>query len=132
MTTDPAATEPGPAPAVRTTTIVYVTAEGMPDAWGNGDEIELHVTPPNSAVEAVIVIPLAQARAWAADVYAAVTIAYREATEDPDCMGDFELATMPDPGRLIFTRLAEHWTDTADTAGTATDEGGPPGQAAAS
>lgn len=93
-----------------TKAIVYVTAEGLPDAWASShSEIELHVTEPGSAVEAVIVVPLAEARSWAADVYAAVTIAYREATDDPQAMSDFELATMPDPGRVVFHSLAGQW-----------------------
>ncbi len=94
---------------VRTTTAVFVTAEGLPDAWVNGDDIEINITGYDGPVEATIVIPLADARAWAADVYAAVTIADREHTGDG--MTDYELATMPDPGRLIFERLAGHWID---------------------
>jgi len=98
------------APTNRTTTIVYVTAEGLPDAYvANAREIELRVTPLDSPVEAVIVVPLDEARAWAADVYAAVTIAYREHTDDATALTDHELAAMPDPGRLIFEHLAESW-----------------------
>lgn len=103
---EPAAADPGDPPA-RTTTILFVTAEGLPDAWVNGTDIEVNITGYNRPVEATIVVPLAEARAWAADVYAAVTIAYREHTGDG--MSDYELATMPDPGRLILERLAEHW-----------------------
>ena len=90
--------------------IIYVTAEGLPDAYvANANEIEVRVTQVDSAVEAVIVVPLAEARAWAADVYAAVTIAYREHTNDTEALTDHELAAMPDPGRLIFEHLAERW-----------------------
>lgn len=97
-------------PANPTKAIVYVTAEGLPDAWvANANEIEVHVTQPDSPVEAVIVVPLAEARSWAADVYAAVTIAYREATGDPQALSDYELATMPDPGRVVFHSLAGQW-----------------------
>lgn len=97
-------------PANPTKAIIYVTAEGLPDAYAANDrEIELRVTQPDSPVEAVIVVPLAEARSWAADVYAAVTIAYREHTEDPSAMSDFELATMPDPGRVVFHSLAGQW-----------------------
>jgi hypothetical protein len=93
-----------------TKAIVYVTAEGLPDAYvANANEIEVRVTPPESAVEAVIVVPLAEARAWAADVYAAVTIAYREHTDDPTALTDHELAAMPDPGRVVFEHLADCW-----------------------
>ncbi len=99
-------------PANPTKAIIYITAEGLPDAWvANANEIEVHVTQPESAVEAVIVVPLDEARSWAADVYAAVTIAYREHTGDPQAMSDFELATMPDPGRVVFESLATRWHD---------------------
>jgi hypothetical protein len=57
----------------------------------------------------VIVVPLAEARSWAADVYAAVTIAYREHTGDPSALSDYELAAMPDPGRVVFESLAGRW-----------------------
>ena len=67
------------------------------------------MTQPESAVEAVIIVPLAEARSWAADVYAAVTIAYREATDDPTALTDYELAAMPDPGRVVFEHLAGRW-----------------------
>jgi len=108
-TTDPATHTAGPPKA-----IIYVTAEGLPDAWvANANEIEVHVTSPGSVVEAVIVVPLAEARSWAADVYAAVTIAYREHTDDPTALSDFELAAMPDPGRVVFESLAERWHDDA-------------------
>lgn len=97
-------------PGSPTKAIVYVTAEGLPDAWvANDREVEVRVTQPDSAVEAVIVVPLAEARSWAADVYAAVTIAYREHTGDPHALSDWELAAMPDPGRVVFESLADQW-----------------------
>ncbi len=65
-------------PANPVTTIVFVTAEGMPDACANGNEIELVITPPGAAVEATILIPLARAREWATETYAVVTDAYRD------------------------------------------------------
>ena len=102
----------GPTPAAaprKTTTALFVTAEGLPDAWVNGDDIEVNITGYDGPVEATIIGPLVDARAWAADLYAAVTIAHREHTGDG--MTDYELATMPDPGRLIFERLAGHWAD---------------------
>ena len=68
----PAAAPPAGPPAPTVTgprAIVYVAAEGLPDAWvANVNEIELRVTQPESAVEAVILVPLAEARSWAADV----------------------------------------------------------------
>lgn len=110
-------TNPATGPAGNSTkAIVYVTAEGLPDAYAaSHSEIELHVTQPDSAVEAVIVVPLAEARSWAADVYAAVTIAYREATGDPQALSDHELASMPDPGRVVFHSLAGRWHEPVPT-----------------
>ena len=97
-------------PANPNKAIIYVTAEGLPDAYvANRNEIELRVTPLDSAVEAVIVVPLNEARSWAADVYSAVTIAYRDHTDDPTALSDYELAAMPDPGRVVFEHLAERW-----------------------
>ncbi len=98
-----------PTPPVRTTTAIYVTVEGLPDAWVNGDDVEVNITGYDGPVEATIIVPLVDARAWAADLYAAVTIAHRQHTGDG--MSDHELATLPDPGRLIFERLAGHWID---------------------
>lgn len=99
-----------------TRAVLYVAADGLPDAWVVNDrEVEVHVTPPDSLVEAVIVVPLDEARAWAADVYAAVTIAHREHTGDPTALTDHDLAALPDPGRVVFHHLAE----------TGPDESGP-------
>ncbi len=95
---------------------IYITAEGLPDAevaFG-GDEIEVRVTPPGSDIEAVIVVGIDEARAWAADIYAAVTIAYREHTADPEALTDHELAALPDPGRVIFLSLADRLHDHDD------------------
>jgi len=115
---EPPAAAPPAGPSTPTVTgpraIVYVAAEGLPDAYvANVNEIELRVTQPESAVEAVILVPLAEARSWAADVYAAVTIAYRDHTGDPSALSDFELAAMPDPGRVVFESLADRWHDDA-------------------
>lgn len=108
-TTSPSAGLPAPT-VTGPRAIVYVAAEGLPDAYvANVNEIELRVTQPESAVEAVILVPLAEARSWAADVYAAVTIAYREHTGDPSALSDFELADLPDPGRVVFESLADRW-----------------------
>lgn len=75
-------------PAKPTNTIVYVTAEGLPDVWVNGDDIELAITQPVSAVEAVIIIPLADARAWIAEAYVAVTVACADRTGDHQALAE--------------------------------------------
>jgi hypothetical protein len=99
--------------------VIYVTAEGLPDAevsYG-GRDIELRITPPGSPVEAVIVVPLEEARVWAADVYAAVTIAHRDHTGDPTALTDDDLAALPDPGRVVVERLADRWHPDHDLHG---------------
>ena len=122
--TEPTEPSAAAAPPARPTTptvtgqraIIYIAAEGLPDAYAsNSNEIELHVTEPGSAVEAVILVPLEEARVWASDVYAAVTIAYREHTGDPRAMSDYELANLPDPGRVVFESLADRWHEPAPT-----------------
>lgn len=83
--------------------IIYIAADGVSDASVvNETDLEVRVTAPGSAVEAVIVVPVDQAPMWAADVYAAVTIAYRNHTADAAALTDWDLAMLPDPGRIIF------------------------------
>lgn len=102
MTDTTVSGEPGPG---RTAAAVYVTVEGVPDAWAVGNEIELHVTPIGGHIEAAVIVPLDQALVWAADVYAAI------ATAVEDTLDEHELiATLPDPGQLVYQRLAARWT----------------------
>lgn len=44
---------------------------------------------------ATLVVPIAQAREWAAELFAAVSVAYREVTGDPHALTDSELASLP-------------------------------------
>jgi hypothetical protein len=44
-----------------------------------------------------LVLPVDGARAWAGELFAAVTTAHREATGDPHGLTDRELAELPDP-----------------------------------
>ncbi len=88
-------------------TIVFVAAEGLPDAWVNGNEIELVITQPVSATEATIVIPLADALAWAGEVYTAITIAYSDHTGDRRPLDELRRANIAQSGRLILDRLAD-------------------------
>lgn len=115
-------------PASTTRAIVFVAAEGLPDAWVVNDrEVEVTVTQPDSPVEAVIVVPLDEARAWAADIYAAVTIAHREHTGDPTALTDHDLAALPDPGRVIFHHLLAQRADVGlDEGGSCSSSSGSP------
>lgn len=104
MTTTHPTTEPTTDP---TKAIMFVTAEGLPDAWVNGNVIDLVITQPLSLVEATIVIPLAEALAWAGEVYAAITIAYSDHTGDRQPLDDLRRANLTQSGRLILDRLAD-------------------------
>lgn len=44
-----------------------------------------------------LILPTDGARAWAGELFAAVTVAHREATGDPHALTDLELAELPDP-----------------------------------
>jgi hypothetical protein len=48
-------------------------------------------------VLATITLPLGQARAWAGELYSAVSVAYREATGDPHALTDDQLNELDDP-----------------------------------
>ncbi len=64
---------------------------------------DLAVEVAGPGVLATLVVPVGQARTWAGELFAAVAVAYREATGDPHALTDFELASLPsadgyDPG----------------------------------
>jgi hypothetical protein len=44
-----------------------------------------------------LTLPIDGARAWAAELFGAVTAAHRDATGDPHVLTDLELADLPDP-----------------------------------
>ena len=48
---------------------------------------------------ATLVVPIGQARGWAADLFGAVSVAYREATGDPHALTNTELAALPPADR---------------------------------
>lgn len=85
-------------------TVMSVTAEGLPDAYLDGDCIALAITPPlpTAGTQATLRIPLADAAAWAAEAYVAVTVAYRNATGT-----DIPLADVVHSGRHITARLTD-------------------------
>lgn len=59
------------------------------------DGIDLAVELSGPGLLATLVVPTAQAREWAAELFAAVSVAYREITGDPHALTDDELATLP-------------------------------------
>ena len=46
---------------------------------------------------ASLVLPTADARRWAGEAFAAISVAYREATGDPHALSDEDLAALPPP-----------------------------------
>lgn len=44
-----------------------------------------------------LILPADGARAWAGDLFGAVTVAHREAVSDPHALTGLELAELPDP-----------------------------------
>ncbi len=43
------------------------------------------------------ILPVDAARAWAGELFAAATVAHREAVGDPHALSDLELAELPEP-----------------------------------
>ena len=102
----PAVAEPGPvelrfAVDGREAPLVY------PDSIHVEPVEDLAVEVAGPGVLATLVVPVGQARTWAGELFAAVSVAYREATGDPHALSDFELANLPaadgyDPGPGLF------------------------------
>ncbi|MGH9267129.1 MAG: hypothetical protein ACRD0D_03025 [Acidimicrobiales bacterium] len=44
-----------------------------------------------------LILPVDGARAWAGELFGAITVAHREATGDPHALTDLDLAELPDP-----------------------------------
>ena len=73
-------------------------------AWPHPAVVEhLEVELAGPGLLATLILPIAEARVWAGELFSAVSVAYREATGDPHALTDFELACLPpadgyDPG----------------------------------
>jgi hypothetical protein len=73
-------------------------------AWPHPAAVEhLEVELAGPGLLATLILPTGQARVWAGELFAAVSVAYREATGDPHALTDDELACLPpadsyDPG----------------------------------
>ena len=66
---------------------------GAPD--GLVGDVEVEVVGPG--VRAELILPLDGARAWAGELFAAVSVGYREATGDPHALTDAEPEDLEDP-----------------------------------
>lgn len=106
-------TDPTPAPATGPTASIVVHVDGLIDTWiANRNEIELHLTPTGSDIETIVVVPLETARAWAADIWAAVSVAYQEHVGDPHTLTRFEADVLPAEAQVIVDYLAQRWHPT--------------------
>ena len=65
-----------------------------PDTWIDTDDLAVDLSGAAGLI-ATLVLPTATAREWAAELFAAVSIAYREVTGDPHALTDDELAALP-------------------------------------
>ena len=55
-----------------TAAIMFVTVDGLPDAYRNGEDLEITITGYHGPVEATIVVPLVDARRWIAELHLAI------------------------------------------------------------
>jgi hypothetical protein len=90
----------GPAGVVGTEPSVEVRftvdAGEPPLAYARGfDAVDVEVVGP--AGWTMLTLPLAGAREWAGELYAAVSVVHREATGDPHALTDDELAALDEP-----------------------------------
>jgi len=56
------------------------------------DRIEVEITGPSTTLR--LGLPMAEARVWAAELFSAVSLAYREATGDPSALSYWELSSL--------------------------------------
>ncbi len=75
---------------------VGIDPDDVPMAQVYGDQMTLAVGD-DVAVVAELLVPIERARAWAGELFAAVSTAYAEATGDPHALSHEELAGLPDP-----------------------------------
>jgi hypothetical protein len=85
-------------PAVRVELRIPVDASEAPiafdDTWPDATDLAVELAGP-AGLLATLVLPISQARQWAGELFAAVSVAYWEATGDPHALADFELANLP-------------------------------------
>ncbi len=66
-------------------------------SWPDPAATEIEVELIAHGVHVTMTLPIEGARAWAGELFAAVSVAYREATGDPHALSDDEFAALPDP-----------------------------------
>jgi hypothetical protein len=65
------------------------------DDWPDPGRLAVEIAGPG--VLATLVVPTAAAREWAGELFAAISVVYREVTGDPHALTDDELASLPAP-----------------------------------
>jgi hypothetical protein len=92
--------------AVRAELRIPIDANEAPiafeDTYPDATDLAIEMAGP-AGLLATLVLPISAAREWAGELFAAVSVAYREVTGDPHALTDFELANLPpadsyDPG----------------------------------
>jgi hypothetical protein len=64
------------------------------DTFPEATDLAVEVAGP-AGLLATLVLPISQAREWAGELFAAVSVAYREVTGDPHALTDHELQSLP-------------------------------------
>jgi hypothetical protein len=93
-------------PRVRAELRIPIDATEAPiafeDDYPDGSDLAVELASP-AGMLITLVVATSQAREWVGELFAAVSVAYREITGDPHALTDFELASLPpadsyDPG----------------------------------
>jgi integrase/recombinase XerD len=103
-------------PRIRTELRIPIDAREAPiafeDSYPDPTDLAVEMAGP-AGLLATLVLPIDQAREWAAELFAAVSVAYREVTGDPHALTDHELAALPPadayhPGPGLIVHGDEH------------------------
>jgi hypothetical protein len=98
MTTDQHPSTTVTEPRIRAELRIPIDATEAPiafeDTYPEATDLAVEMAGP-AGLLATLVLPIDAAREWAAELFAAVSVAYREVTGDPHALSDFELASLP-------------------------------------
>ena len=85
-------------PQVRAEIRIPIDASEAPiafeDTFPEATDLAVEMAGP-AGLLATLVLPIEAAREWAAELFSAVSVAYREATGDPHALTDLELQSLP-------------------------------------
>jgi hypothetical protein len=85
-------------PRIRAEIRIPIDASEAPiafeDTYPEATDLAVEMAGP-AGLLATLVLPIGQAREWAAELFAAVSVAYREVTGDPHALTDDELQALP-------------------------------------